>query len=54
VDKQPETTREKAMQLIASMEQHILDLEKLQGHAEEIEACKAAIERLKDLLQPAN
>jgi len=50
MENQSETTQQKAMKLITSMEQHILDLEKLEGHVEEIDACKQAIERLRNLL----
>jgi len=41
-------TRQRTLELIASLECHIQALQKLPGHENDIESCKKAIENLRD------
>ena len=43
--------RAKTQELIASLEKHILNLQKIPDKNEEIQACKDAVDRLKVLLR---
>ena len=43
--------RKEAIELVASLKRHILALEALTGHQAEIDACKKAVDRLKQRLE---